>query len=138
MPSRSGPFKIQPVEQDPAIQEVNRLSTLANKKMVLPAGKTYTAYDDDVAQKVTFTPEQLRSYQEKSGDYFRRDFAQEIQSPEYQSMADTDKMARLKEVLKAQRENARDEVLDAQTTAPAVSQGFVSDNQFIPDKKAHR
>jgi hypothetical protein len=137
MPSRSGPFKIQPVEQDPAIQEVNRLSTLANKKMVLPESKTYTAYDDDdVSHKVTFTPEQLRSYQEKSGDYFRRDFAQEIQSPEYQSMSDTDKIARLKEVLDAQRKNARDEVLDA--TAPTVSQGFVPDNQFIPDKKAVR
>jgi hypothetical protein len=135
MPSRSGPFKIQPVEQDPAIQEVNRLSTLANKKMVLPESKTYTAYDDDdVSHKVTFTPEQLRSYQEKSGDYFRRDFAQEIQSPEYQSMSDIDKIARLKEVLDAQRKNARDEVLDA--TAPAVSQGFVPDHQFIPDKKA--
>lgn len=113
MPSQSGPFKPVAEEADPAVQEINRLNVVANKKIVSPAGKVWTAYDqDDNPVKVKFTPEQLREYQQKSGDYIRRDFQDLINSPDYQTMTDKERIKALHNVITSQRANVRDEILD--------------------------
>ena len=122
-------------DRDPVTNEIERLGK-NGAAVVKAAGKSWTGYTtdedgDDIPKKVPFTPNQYREYVQKSGDYIRRDFASVMADPEYHSMSEYKKLKTLREVIKDQRANARDEILDRDngpvggwSDAPPQSQGW--------------
>jgi hypothetical protein len=99
------------VNTDPAVQEISRLSN--GRGLLGEPSKTYT--DEDTQQKIKFTPEQYRQYQQLSGQYIRDDLARTMQTPEYKNMSDDERRDLIKGrdgIISSQRANARDEVLN--------------------------
>jgi hypothetical protein len=134
-------------DRDPVTNEIERLGK-NGAAVVKAAGKSWTGYTtdedgDDIPKKVPFTSNQYREYVQKSGDYIRKDFASVMADPEYQNMSEYKKLKTLREVIKDQRANARDEILDRDngpvnggwSDAPPQSQGW---NDSPPKQKVNK
>lgn len=105
----SGVAESKKVDKDPVVQEVYRLNQLTGKVLVGPVRRS-------PAIGIT-TSAHVQAYQKLSGEYIYNDLKDEINSPDWKNMSDEDKIETIKEIVKDQRENAREEL------------GFVKDDE---------
>lgn len=89
-------------DNDPVVQEVNRLSKITGKAVVGPVKRSTKNGITDSRQ--------VQAYQKLSGEYIYQDLANEIKSDSWASTPDADKLEIIKEIVNDQRENAREDL----------------------------
>lgn len=104
-PEMATRFLQKDVEKDPAVLELARLGDLSDKVLVGAPGKSGVKVNGETRR---LTAEEFQRYQHLSGYWIVESVRQEMETPEWKSMSDAEKIDTVKEIRDEMREAARD------------------------------
>jgi hypothetical protein len=98
------------VTDDPAIQELERLSTKLKTALVPPVDKTITVD----GEKVKLDAAQFESYQQLAGFWITESVREEMAKEEWEGMTDAERILVVKDIGKDMRKAARQSLFEQQ------------------------
>lgn len=102
-------------ESDPVVQELGRLSDTTDKVIVGAPKKTGIKVN---GEQKRLTAEEFQQYQQLSGYWIVESVRQEMQTPEWETYSDEEKIDIVKEIRDDMRANARDYLFDPDDEEP--------------------